>query len=265
MICHISTQSRQKYSHPSQSRSRSTASTSTTTRTRTRTRNIMWTHTNAVRTGGMTSEFDAVVLHSHSHSHSHFDSNVNDDKKEENDNDNDTSSSSFSSTIAEIWEAKHSISPSSLHDVLTKKVPAIQTLLMDDNLSMSSYHPNENDSFHCHDHHLVPKKSNAQNDPDKTTHPHKIILGIFGNELLTPSHAIGQLKSTAVSYALTNDINVVMNAIKTGRVELDVNVLLHDLKQLRQTYSDACQEFHIVVKTPTSSSSLSLSHPYFDT
>ena len=173
-------------------------------------RNIMWTDT--VR-NGITSEFDAVILQMRSPSSSN----------------NVTRNEEVAVTMLEIWEAKYSMSPSSLHDVLTKKVPAIRALREDKHLSISF-------DGNCHS-----LYSKSRND---------FVLGVFGSELLPPEHAIGQLKSTAVSYALSTNIDIAMdNAIKSGVVELSVDVLLHDVNHLRHSYIEASKHFDIIIRT----------------
>lgn len=165
-------------------------------------RNVIWTQT--VR-NGITSEFDAVVLRP-----SWLNNN-----------------GEMSTSITEIWEAKYSMSPSSLHDVLSKKTPAIRALMRDDQLSIS-YNGN---------HHSLRDRNEG------------MVLGVFGSELLPPLQALGQLKSTAMSYALSADVDIAMNAIDSGIVELSVDILLHDLRKLRQKYVEASKDFDIVVKT----------------
>ena len=100
----------------------------------------MWTSSQRDR---VCSEFDAVVLHD-----------------------------SEQPSITEIWEAKYSMSPSSIHDALTKKIPAIKTLLQDPELSVSF--------DGCQQ--MLGKQSNC------------IVLGLFGMELLPPENALGQLQ-----------------------------------------------------------------------
>ena len=158
------------------------------------TRSIMWTSSQRDR---VCSEFDAVVLHD-----------------------------SEQPSITEIWEAKYSMSPSSIHDALTKKVPAIKTLLQDPELSVSF--------DGCQQ--MLGKQSNC------------IVLGLFGMELLPPENALGQLRSTAISHALTSDLDVTLKAIDNGFVELGTDTILDYMKKLRQKYVESCRDFDIVVK-----------------
>lgn len=161
-------------------------------------RSIMWTSSQRDR---VCSEFDAVVIR----------------------HGEDISLQPF---ISEIWEAKYCMSPSSIHDALTKKVPAIKTILQDLELSVSY------DGFQ--------QKLGKQ--------PTCIVLGLFGMELLPPENALGQLRSTAISYSLTTDLDVALKAVDNGFVELGIDTVLHDLKNLRQKYVESSQYFDIVVK-----------------
>ena len=165
--------------------------------------NIIWTSSARDR---VCSEFDAVILSS--------DSDVDSKQDEE-----------PPTMISEIWEAKYSLSPSSLHDILTKKVSAIRTLTQDDKLSIS-YNG-------CH------QTLGKQNS---------VALGLFGVELLPPANAFGQLQSTAISYALSSDVDVALQAVNKGYVELSNDIILWNLNDLRQKYVDSYKEFDIVVK-----------------
>eukprot|EP00594_Rhizosolenia_setigera_P009360 CAMPEP_0178964850 /NCGR_PEP_ID=MMETSP0789-20121207/15921_1 /TAXON_ID=3005 /ORGANISM="Rhizosolenia setigera, Strain CCMP 1694" /LENGTH=198 /DNA_ID=CAMNT_0020649701 /DNA_START=608 /DNA_END=1204 /DNA_ORIENTATION=- len=87
--------------------------------------NIIWTQEVPDRT---TSELDAIVLDGLSS----IAGNNSDTFCEE------TSSANENNMfISEFWEAKFSISPSSLYDTLSKKAPAIVSLMKDENLTIS--------------------------------------------------------------------------------------------------------------------------------
>lgn len=162
-------------------------------------RNILWTSSSRNR---VCSEFDAVVLKS---------------REEEK-----------IASLLQVWEAKFSMSPSSIHDTLTKKIPAIRTLLNDEELSVSF------------------GENNCKLQTDKDIQ--NLTLGIFGMELLPPVNALGQLRSTAISYALTSDVHVALDAIEKGFIELSIDYILKDLRKLRQKYIKSSDDFNIVVK-----------------
>jgi len=164
--------------------------------------NIIWTDSERKRA---CSEFDAVVLQ------------VTDD------------STSSTVRISEIWEAKFSLSPSSIHDLLTKKLPAIRTILDDEDVAMSIGVSNR--TILC-----------------KVENTGTITFGIYGMDILPPINAIGQLKSTAMSYALSSDLDFAMNAVKNEFVEIDSNRIIQDLEYLRQKLNDSNTRFDIVAK-----------------
>lgn len=128
--------------------------------------------------------------------------------------------------IDEVWEAKATISPSSINDVLTKKGYAVKALLNDEELSITYDGNNE---------------QLGENERG-------VVLGLFGDEVLSPSNAFGQLKSTAVAQALSSDVDIALNAIKCGDVELGIEGVLHDLQQLRVKYDEICKDFDVSVR-----------------
>jgi len=196
LVNHKSTQNRSKYSNGNMRNNSGgwknfTESSST---------GIIWT--NSERRENLCSEFDAIVLH-----HSPDDS---------------------SSQISEFWEAKHSVSPSSLHDAMTKKLSAIRSVLEDDEVTIS----------HSGGHYKL-NVGNREGD--------RIKFGLFGKELLSPSNAIGQLRSMAASYAMTSYVDAALEAAKNGYVEVEVQYIqkhLHDLKEQLVQNSD----FEFVVR-----------------
>ena len=102
--------------------------------------------------------------------------------------------------ISEVLEAKYSINPANIYDVITKEVNAIRNLLSDSQATLSRYG----------------QESKLVESEDGLT------FGIFGIELLPPVNAIvGQLRSTAVSYALSTNVNVVTKAVENGYIEID--------------------------------------------
>ena len=74
-----------------------------------------------------------------------------------------------------------------------------------------------------------------------------LTFGIFGIELLPPMNAIGQLRSTAVSYALNTDVNVVIQALENGYIQIDSAKAWRDLHGLRNALK-ANADFQIVLK-----------------
>jgi len=173
-------------------------------------RSIIWTSS---ARDGVCSEFDAVVLQAPVPGLNGDDETI--DLEVE-----------LPTSISEIWEAKYSMGPSSLHDVLSKKLPAIRTLLEDGDLSI----------YYKGSHRRLVESGGP------------MTLGLFGMELLPPENALGQLRSTAISYALSTNVDAALHAVENGFIELGVECILDDLRRLRQKYIDSNNVFNIVVK-----------------
>lgn len=133
--------------------------------------------------------------------------------------------------IKEIWEAKFSISPSTLWDAVTKKASAVREIMDDDGACLS----HESRQMR-----ISTRSGDGDGDEEE-----KLIFGIFGKDLLSPQNAIGQMVSMATANALSKDVDTVLTALDRGYVEVKQEKALDDLdvlrKQLRQTEKD----FHI--------------------
>mmetsp|Transcript_21342 Transcript_21342/g.26209 ORF Transcript_21342/g.26209 Transcript_21342/m.26209 type:complete len:585 (+) Transcript_21342:55-1809(+) len=208
LVNDISTQNRSKY-HPNGLKNLNGIGDRTT--------GIIWT--NGGGRDGVCSEFDALVLH-HSPSSSLIHS-TNDDVSHDNEDDNQSYYK-----LSELWEAKCSISPSSIHDAMTKKIPSARSVIQDEDASISC----NGNSFKL--------------QPDTTG---TITFGLFGMELLSSTNAVSQLRSTAVSYLLSNDIDAALKAAQTGFVEIDANDLLKDIYKLKEILN-ANEDFKILVR-----------------
>lgn len=146
------------------------------------------------------SEFDAMVLHQ--------------------------SKSNSNCQVSEFWEAKYLVSPSSIHDALTKKLSAIRSVVEDDDVTVSY-----NGSHYT----LTERKGRLTR------------FGLFGMELLSPSNSIGQLRSTAASYALTNYVNAALQAANTGYVDVKVDYLQQNISGLKKALQSS-EDFEIIMK-----------------
>lgn len=131
-------------------------------------------------------------------------------------------------TISEFWEAKYLVSPSSLHDAITKKLSSIRSVVEDED-GMISYNGS---------HYTLKARSEDQG---------AITFGLFGMELLSSQNAIGQLRSTAASFALTNFVDVALQAAETGYVEVKVDHLLEQLIRLKKVFEQT-KDFEIILK-----------------
>ncbi len=190
--------------------------------------NILWTSSERQK---VCSEFDAVVLQPHFQS-------------------------PHKVHISEIWEAKSSLSPSSIHDLLTKKLPAIQTILDDDEVTMSLHDPNMNENYSA----INDDEEGFDLNHRELHQIHKdekqVTFGIYGMDVLAPSNAVGQLRSTAVSYALSSDLNFAMRAVEKGYAEIELDCILNDLEYLRQKLTDGRTQFNIVAKVASTSDAM---------
>ena len=162
---------------------------------------------------GMTSEFDAIII-----------KHVTNVKKKDNVDD------TISTFITEIWEAKNSCNPNTILDILNKKVTTFCLLRKDPTLLISS----GSDFFEV-----------AQ------TNHQKIVFGMFCSEISSPSDAVGKMKAAVISNVLSTNFELAINAVENGIFEINAEVLLHNLNDIRKKYVDTCEEFDFVLKVPT--------------
>ena len=132
----------------------------------------------------MTSEFDAVVLGT----------------KE---NDNRVESDNNNAFIESIWEAKKTISPSTLHDIISKKLGAVFALLDDDGAELT-YIKGEGGET------TIPFNSGSQ-----------LTFGIYGSELQRPENAADSIRSIAGSNVINSDVDAVVRSLE--RLQSDGN------------------------------------------
>ncbi|KAL7469603.1 hypothetical protein ACHAXS_009872 [Conticribra weissflogii] len=147
---------------------------------------IIWTNfseSNGTSRHGICSEFDNVVIVE----------NIQDRRKSCSlDNSNET-------TLESIWEAKHTISPSTLYDVLTKKLGAIEALMEDSSTELAYMGDVDNMTSLR----LFPSHEAAT-----------IIFGVYGKDLLPPENAADSIRSVATSNIISSDLNEVINALE---------------------------------------------------
>ena len=174
---------------------------------------ILWTNSGSRE--NICSEFDALVVHN---------SILQQQEKEGGEEMNEKEEIS-QCRISEFWEAKYSVSPSSLHDAITKKLSAIRSVVNDDDVTIS-YNGN---------HYIMGENKGVTK------------FGLFGMELLSPANAIGQLRSTAASYALTNSVDAALEAAETGFVQVKVDYLQRHIYGLKDALSE-CDDFEIIVR-----------------
>ena len=141
---------------------------------------------------GLSTEFDAVVL------------------KQEGDN----------LSIMEVWEAKVTLSPSSIIDAISKKFRSVEVMTDTDTNTLCMPTPLGNQNI------------NTNN---------QIQYGIFGIDLLSPRRAAIQLKNIECSRLLSSDVNTVLRAIEKGYVIIDVCDIMQKLDMIRHYLNNDIQ------------------------
>lgn len=137
---------------------------------------------------GICSEFDAIVVEK-----------VNDEHGK-----------TTAMRVCEVWEAKVTISPLTIHDALTKKSTAMKSLLSkEDTLIL-----------------LDEAEYLLVGDEEP-------VVGVFGNELLPPKRAANQLKVVACRSALSSDVDTVIDALETGYVVMSSDRSSQAVKMLQ--------------------------------
>lgn len=131
--------------------------------------------------------------------------------------------------VAEIWEAKYSVSPSSLYDAMTKKLPAARAVIEDDSAVLA---------FHGGD---VSMQSPNEGGSVKT------VFGIYGRELLPAPNAVSQLKAITAGNMLVGDEATVLEAADNGFVTFDTARCLDDLNILREELKKA-GDFQLTIR-----------------
>lgn len=193
---------------------------------------IIWTSQGS--RNNVCSEFDALVI-----------------QREQTEEPNLPSDSS-TCRVSEFWEAKYLVSPSSLHDAITKKLSAMQSMVEDDDVTISfngnHYTLQQQQQFDV-DKRGANNSSHGQNEEEEKLTK----FGLFGMELLSPTNAVGQLRSTAVSFALSSFVDVALHAAETGYVVIKIDHLQSQLYGLRKKLKKESQDFEIVIKIANSS------------
>ncbi|KAL7483293.1 hypothetical protein ACHAW6_008944 [Cyclotella cf. meneghiniana] len=152
---------------------------------------IIWTDEGGADRYRVCSEFDVLILTSSDMHHS-LGTFSNDHKQ---------SISEGNTFVEAIWEAKRTISPSTLYDVLTKKLGAVE-LLLDDESAKLVYEDGEAGGT------LPISPSKRQHDIPSFT------FGIYGIELLRPENAADSIRSVAGANVVSSDLNEVICAIE---------------------------------------------------
>lgn len=131
---------------------------------------------------GMTSELDALVIQQH-----HHDKGIH---------------------VSQVWEAKATLHPTTIRDVLTKKQAAILTLKE----ARSTELVIEGCRSFCHG---------------------DFRLGIFGNTLLNPIAGARRAMQACGERLLETDADIIPEVLETGQVQIPTSLVLASLESLR--------------------------------
>jgi len=124
--------------------------------------------------------------------------------------------------VTEIWESKTTLDPRSIMDAIVKKLSSVRSLMEEE----SSV--------------LVYKDGFASITPGCTT-----TFGIFGTELMPVDKAASKMKNISCHEAL-GDINVVLEALEMGMIQIDSSVIIEKIVTLRHILQEM-RNFNVVV------------------
>ena len=133
--------------------------------------------------------------------------------------------------IESIWEAKKTISPSTIHDILSKKLGAVHTLL-DDSSAELVYGDGE-----------ITRTIPFTSSVDST----RFTFGMFGTELQRPEHSADSIRSIAGSYVVSSDVGEIIRALDNMSddgmvmVEVELTSALSIVESLRSLVKEVRQ------------------------
>ena len=175
---------------------------------------IIWTDADSSVRHRECSELDAVILNLQGVSFSNTES-VDEDMPMDTmvKMDNTATNNSSVAAIESIFEAKRTISPSTLHDIIYKKLSAIEALL-DDSTSELAYRNGEG------------MMGSAPISPISSNTTPSFTFGIYGVELLPPGNAADSIRSIAGSNIVSSNITEVICALERGSCREDSSVMV---------------------------------------
>ena len=177
---------------------------------------IIWTscsENNSASRHRLCSEFDAVVL---------SEQQLNNKKEREGLNNicgEQSDKQKKHTSLQSIWEAKHTISPSTLHDILTKKLGAIEELLDDQSAELEYKDGERVTSMQLFPNELLMTSSSASANSEKHQFSDEnnlptLTFGIYGTELLPPENAADSIRSIAAADVVSSNIHEVVRALE---------------------------------------------------
>jgi len=101
-----------------------------------------------------------------------------------------------SDSIESVFEAKKTISPSTIHDILSKKLGAVNTLLEDPSAEL-----------------VYGDGEITRTIPFTSTDSTRFTFGMYGTELQRPEHSADSIRSIAGSYVVSSDVGEIIRAL----------------------------------------------------
>ncbi|KAG7348912.1 hypothetical protein IV203_011509 [Nitzschia inconspicua] len=143
-------------------------------------------------------------------------------------------------TIEQVWDAKATLDPSSIHDILFKKVSSLTSLLTsNDVLSTGKFiiaNGNENSNIPSSDVYNIQVQSSCSNSTSNSTTSTVLFpkIGLFGSKLPSPRAAARRLQVTVCEVLLESNREIVENVLKenTGKVTPPTDMVVRYATQL---------------------------------
>jgi len=130
--------------------------------------------------------------------------------------------------LKEVWEAKLTLSPMTIHDALAKKLASIKMIFEGDDATL-----------------LLDGKEYSFIADDQ------LVFGVYGKELLPPNQAANQLNVVACSTALSRDKDTVLLALDTGYARISSERSLERLRLLRSSAAGDVKHLLVAVAKPS--------------
>ncbi|KAG7338534.1 hypothetical protein IV203_013998 [Nitzschia inconspicua] len=144
-------------------------------------------------------------------------------------------------TIEQVWDAKATLDPSSIHDILYKKVSSLRSLLTaDDVLSSGKFviaKDDENSAVPSSDVYNIQLQLPCSNSTSKSTTTTTVLfpkIGLFGSKLPSPRAAARRLQVTVCEVLLESNREIVETVLKenTGKLPPPTDMVVRYATQL---------------------------------
>ena len=139
--------------------------------------------------------------------------------------------------VSEVWEAKAKISPSSVWDSQTKKLPSLRDV-EEDAAALLVYGGGDRTAFLT----APPVRADGRVGGGRCT----MTFGLASLDLLPPPNAVGQLRAIEAACVLRRgDVGVITAALDRGHVEVDAERIRRKIDLLRGMLREASKGFRI--------------------